>query len=1085
MQTRSLEISTAVEGTCQWLVEHKTYKNWAASDRGLLWIKGKPGAGKSTLMKYALNHQLKDLGNSDTVVLSFFFHGRGDTLQKNALGLFRSLLHQLLDQAPDGLSDLVHIFDTKREKYGQPGVAWHWHEKELWLALVSSLPKVLKTRSVCCFVDALDECGKDTAVELVEKFKAAVEGLRHQPTGLSQFRICFSCRHYPIVDLDQAVFEICAEEENPRDISTFVEDQLAPFAARTSSAIPALITERASGVFMWARLVVKQVQDLEREGEGLQSIEAAVQAIPPELDDLYRQLIRDMGPASLKLIQWICFAERPLTIDEIRWAMVIEGDCPYQSLRACESDPNFVSDSDRMKRQVQTLSRGLAEVIHVEDHEFIQFIHQSVKDFFVERGLMMLDASCSTRTEAAIAAHFRLAKICIRYLAIAKVHEENWRNFVFLKYAAYSLGKHLHQCDAQSATHDEILKLFTWPSNDLVESWVFASRQAWAYKPFLELAPGSSLLHIIARYGTLGLLSTILKRADQMMVDIDSKDEDGRTALLWASMVGNAAAASLLLSTGKVDINTRETHNRHTPLIWAAQNGHEAVVKHLLSTGQANIRATGLGGRTALLWAVHNQDVSIVNLLLETENAGVEMRETWRHKGGEIGITALGWAARAGNEAIVKLLLEKGKANIQARQGILEDTALILAAENGHESVVEMLFKLWRPGIEVANIVQATPLIAAVKNGHCSVANFLLDVAQADTNAKDFEGKTPLHFAVLNHQTDMVRLLLNFDGVDINAEDNEGLTALWYAARSGHEPIARLLINHDIGPRALDFKNKTGQTLFFAAAQSRNEGVIHLLHSTSKIDPGIRDKHGNTALMVAARESTRAVVLSLLSIGNFDVDLRNHEGRTALSWAAEGGNEAIVRLLLKIGKNDIDAKDDNSRTAFSWAVGKTRLEVSKFLASTGNVDVDSRDNTGRTPLSWACDSINSDRVIMVEFLLSTGKVDVDAKDDAGRAPLSWAAGRGDERAVELLLNTGNVEIDAADDTGRTPLSWAFGGCRKNTSKQLLATGKADPNTRDSVRGRTPLMWAKTHPRFCPSFAELLEQRKIPTLPFKV
>ncbi|SPJ72133.1 uncharacterized protein FTOL_01861 [Fusarium torulosum] len=43
-------------------------------------------------------------------ILSFFFHGRGSELQKTPLGLFRSLLHQLLDQVSEALIGLVAIF---------------------------------------------------------------------------------------------------------------------------------------------------------------------------------------------------------------------------------------------------------------------------------------------------------------------------------------------------------------------------------------------------------------------------------------------------------------------------------------------------------------------------------------------------------------------------------------------------------------------------------------------------------------------------------------------------------------------------------------------------------------------------------------------------------------------------------------------------------------------------------------------------------------------------------------------------------------------------------------------------------------
>ncbi len=191
MQDRSYDIDRAVTGTCEWLHRHEIYRNWAASDRGLLWIKGKPGSGKSILVKYALdNHGARD----NVIVLSFFFHGRGSKLQRTPLGLFQSLLHQVLGQAPVALQDLVDRFKTKRKQYGEPGKDWHWHEEELRPFLESFLLKVLQTRSVWLFIDALDECGKENAVRLVEIFKSSLKNLPSQSIGLGQLRICF-CGH--------------------------------------------------------------------------------------------------------------------------------------------------------------------------------------------------------------------------------------------------------------------------------------------------------------------------------------------------------------------------------------------------------------------------------------------------------------------------------------------------------------------------------------------------------------------------------------------------------------------------------------------------------------------------------------------------------------------------------------------------------------------------------------------------------------------------------------------------------------------------------------------------------------------------
>ena len=44
----------------------------------------------------------------------------------------------------------------------------------------------------------------------------------------------------------------------------------------------------------------------------------------------------------------------------------------------------------------------------------------------------------------------------------------------------------------------------------------------------------------------------------------------------------------LLLGTGKVDIDSKDNSGR-TPLSWAAENGHEAMVQLLLGTGKVDI----------------------------------------------------------------------------------------------------------------------------------------------------------------------------------------------------------------------------------------------------------------------------------------------------------------------------------------------------------------------------------------------------------------------------------------------------------------------------------------------------------------
>src|SRR6266487_6408241 len=61
IDSRLLNIKKAHDKTCMWLLEQSEYKDWLDPNKipehhGFLWVKGKPGAGKSTMMKYALAH---------------------------------------------------------------------------------------------------------------------------------------------------------------------------------------------------------------------------------------------------------------------------------------------------------------------------------------------------------------------------------------------------------------------------------------------------------------------------------------------------------------------------------------------------------------------------------------------------------------------------------------------------------------------------------------------------------------------------------------------------------------------------------------------------------------------------------------------------------------------------------------------------------------------------------------------------------------------------------------------------------------------------------------------------------------------
>ncbi|KAK6331823.1 hypothetical protein TWF718_002364 [Orbilia javanica] len=90
--------------TCKWILSNEAYKLWQSESRDLcnriLWIKGKPGAGKSTIMKFIVDTAVHSEENSG-IHIYFFFNARGESLEKEAIGLYRSLLFQLFKNVPE------------------------------------------------------------------------------------------------------------------------------------------------------------------------------------------------------------------------------------------------------------------------------------------------------------------------------------------------------------------------------------------------------------------------------------------------------------------------------------------------------------------------------------------------------------------------------------------------------------------------------------------------------------------------------------------------------------------------------------------------------------------------------------------------------------------------------------------------------------------------------------------------------------------------------------------------------------------------------------------------------------------------
>ncbi|KAI8296714.1 hypothetical protein K4K59_003897 [Colletotrichum sp. SAR11_240] len=116
IKARQNEIPEAHQNTFEWIFHESLEVNitkWLhPSSDGVFWVTGKPGSGKSTLMKLISgHHRTRQLAKSwagpkPLVVASHFFWNAGKPLQKSQEGLLRTLLFQILVQCPEVIPEV-------------------------------------------------------------------------------------------------------------------------------------------------------------------------------------------------------------------------------------------------------------------------------------------------------------------------------------------------------------------------------------------------------------------------------------------------------------------------------------------------------------------------------------------------------------------------------------------------------------------------------------------------------------------------------------------------------------------------------------------------------------------------------------------------------------------------------------------------------------------------------------------------------------------------------------------------------------------------------------------------------------------
>ncbi|GIC93698.1 Pfs, NACHT and Ankyrin domain protein [Aspergillus udagawae] len=870
MDSRKSTVRTALAKTCQWFLSHPDYQAWLNPEKltqhhGFLWISGKPGAGKSTIMKFAYSRMKSKSRNKHAITASFFFNARGEYLEKSISGMYRSLLLQLLEGYPDLQAVLDDSDINSQTQNGCPSL-------DVLKSLFHSAVSALGQRSFTCFVDALDECDEQQVVDMVQYFEDMAEQSTNNGILL---RICFSSRHYPYIAIRRGM-RLTLEDQigHGEDLATYVASRLQIEDPVILEDLQTQLLRKAAGVFMWLVLVV-DILNKEYRHNGL-ALRKRLAELPSDLSELFKDILRrdKENMAGLRLcILWILLAKRPLQPQEFYHALwsglALEGEADEQIPDV--GVPGASDSLNRFNRCVISSSKGLAEVTKSKQPT-VQFIHESVRDFLVkERGLHELWPDFGFEWEGS--SHETLKKCCDSYLNHTSVRASNVfphghnllpeisNEYPFLEYAGRHVLYHANAA-ARAVPQDEFLSSFP------MSHWISVNNLFEKFK-VREYSSDASLFYILADKGFPELIRTRLKKDPYIHIcgerygyPLFAALANGDKDVVAAVLKSPSSACSEVDTDGLNYRKDLKQYSKRTPLSWAAQEGR----------------------------------ISIIKLLLQTETTVDDMDAKGR--------TPLSRASENGHEAVAELLIGNG-ADVNARDN-KGWTPLLHALENGHEAVAELVIGNGAD-VHVHDHTGRTPLLHASEKGYEAISKLLIDRG-ADVNVYDNTRRTPLLYASLYGHKEVAKLLID-KGADVNVYDNTRQTPLLHAAEKGYEVISKLLIDKGADVNVYD---NTRQTPLSHASEKGYEVISKLLIDKGA-DVNVYDTTRWTPLLYASLYGHKEVAKLLIDKGA-DVNVCDNSGWTPLSRAIQKGHKMLAKQLIDKGA-DVNASNNKG---FNW-----------------------------------------------------------------------------------------------------------------------------------------------------------------------
>lgn len=268
---------------------------------------------------------------------------------------------------------------------------------------------------------------------------------------------------------------------------------------------------------------------------------------------------------------------------------------------------------------------------------------------------------------------------------------------------------------------------------------------------------------------------------------------------------------------------------------------------------------------------------------------------------------------------------ESSKNTLLTGTNSVDSNILHIAAENGHDNIVEWILQKNKIDVDSQNKREYTALMYASNYGRTAIVKMLIE-ARANINLKDKDGNTALHLAV---NVDIATILIEA-GVNINVQNNSKKTTVYdnilrAATATKHNDeyknslaIAQLLLKNDKIDLGINFnEDDKGFILYWFFGNNRYKYIsfviyYSLINSDIKLDKITSVIESDVLIMEAAKKIPDVTLITEKNVISLEKIIEKYLKENTNSQRTVDEYKDIISQMDNIYGKDIILEEINS-----------------------------------------------------------------------------------------------------------------------------------------------------------------------------